>query len=332
MQAYFRFFFASCQALCLPALEPPVTEFHAGRFGRCNSPRRQSDSLLECRRAVAQFTQGGLNESRGSADGHEDCREGAATSRRFSENMEAASRAGAKLVVFPECALTGYCFTSRDEAWPLAETVPGPSTEKLAAAREVARLHGHCGHARARGRYDLQFRRGVDPQGMLGTYRKVHLLCLGIDRYNALGDKPFPVFETPHGKIGINICYDCSFPESGRVVKLQRRASARHSHQLAARLGLLAAHAQGARHGESPARDRRGPRGRRARLPVLPAIRRLWTLRGSVLAEAGETEETILYAELDIAAADQQPRGARAGRMGVRSHGRAPPGDVQVSD
>ena len=49
-------------------------------------------------------------------------------------DLETAARAGAKLVVFPECALTGYCFASREEAWPLAETVPGPSTEKIAAA------------------------------------------------------------------------------------------------------------------------------------------------------------------------------------------------------
>ena len=40
------------------------------------------------------------------------------------EHLEKAARTGAKIVVFPECALTGYCFTSREEAWPLAETVP----------------------------------------------------------------------------------------------------------------------------------------------------------------------------------------------------------------
>src|SRR5436190_9690691 len=49
---------------------------------------------------------------------------------------EAADR-GAKLVVFPECALAGYGFGSREEARTAAEPLPGPSVEVM--ARECAR-------------------------------------------------------------------------------------------------------------------------------------------------------------------------------------------------
>ena len=45
--------------------------------------------------------------------------------------LESAACAGAGIVVFPECALTGYCFAGREEADPVAEPVPGPSSEKL---------------------------------------------------------------------------------------------------------------------------------------------------------------------------------------------------------
>ena len=45
---------------------------------------------------------------------------------------EAAGR-GARLVVFPECAVSGYGFDSKEEAWPHAETLPGPCTDALAA-------------------------------------------------------------------------------------------------------------------------------------------------------------------------------------------------------
>src|SRR3954451_347812 len=38
---------------------------------------------------------------------------------------------GAKLTVFPEAALTGYCFNSLEEARPQAEPIPGPSTERM---------------------------------------------------------------------------------------------------------------------------------------------------------------------------------------------------------
>src|SRR5262245_48693944 len=44
-----------------------------------------------------------------------------------------AAAGGARLVVFPECALTGYSFEGLAEALPHAEPVPGPSTETLLA-------------------------------------------------------------------------------------------------------------------------------------------------------------------------------------------------------
>lgn len=139
---------------------------------------------------------------------------------RVIAKMEEASRAGAKLVVFPECALTGYCFTNREEAWPLAETVPGPSTEKLAAAAKSLDVTAIAGMLEREGETLYNSASVVDPKGVLGAYRKMHLPCLGIDWFNAVGDKAFPVFATSHGRIGINICYDCSFPEAGRAVKL----------------------------------------------------------------------------------------------------------------
>jgi predicted amidohydrolase len=140
---------------------------------------------------------------------------------RILAMLEEAARAGAKIVAFPECALTGYCFTSREEAWPLAETVPGPSTEKLAEAAKRLDCTAIVGMLEREGAVLYNSAAVVDPGGILGTYRKMHLPCLGIDWFNALGDKPFPVFATAHGKVGVNICYDCSIPEAGRVPKLK---------------------------------------------------------------------------------------------------------------
>ena len=48
-------------------------------------------------------------------------------------NMEEAMREttahGAELTVFPECAVTGYCFSSLAEAMPWGESIPGQSSE-----------------------------------------------------------------------------------------------------------------------------------------------------------------------------------------------------------
>jgi len=44
---------------------------------------------------------------------------------------KAAAKKGANLIVFPECALSGYVFSSREEAIPFMESIPGVSTERL---------------------------------------------------------------------------------------------------------------------------------------------------------------------------------------------------------
>ena len=54
--------------------------------------------------------------------------------RRMETALAEAREAGAHLAVFPECALTGYCFESLEECRPFAETVPGPATQRIAAA------------------------------------------------------------------------------------------------------------------------------------------------------------------------------------------------------
>jgi predicted amidohydrolase len=218
-------------------------------------------------------------------------------------SLEQAARAGAKLVVFPECALNGYCFASREEAAPMAEEVPGPSTEKILGATRALDCTVVVGLLERAGGQIFNAAAVVTPQGIQGTYRKLHLPCLGIDWHAALGDRPFPVFATPHAKIGISICYDCSFPESGRALKLKGaqvlaiptnwpldsdtwqhtppvRATENHMHVIACdRVG-----------------EERGFR--------FAGHSQIVDFTGEKLAEAGETEETIIYGEINPAAAD----------------------------
>ncbi len=126
----------------------------------------------------------------------------------------------ARLVVFPECSLTGYMFCSREEALPFAETLPGPSTEKLNSLCRELGVYVIFGLLEREDDRLFNAAALVGPQGFIAGYRKNHLPFLGIDRFVDTGDRPFQVHKTPIGNIGIYICYDIVFPESSRVMTL----------------------------------------------------------------------------------------------------------------
>jgi predicted amidohydrolase len=133
--------------------------------------------------------------------------------------LEEAAAAGAGLLVLPECAVPGYVFESAEEAMPYAETVPGPSTEALAAACARLGTHVVCGLLETDGESIANAAVLVGPDGLIGTYRKTHLPFLGVDRFTRPGDE-LTVFDTPVGRIGIQICYDLRFPEVTRSLAL----------------------------------------------------------------------------------------------------------------
>jgi predicted amidohydrolase len=135
-------------------------------------------------------------------------------------SMRTASERDVKLIMFPECALTGYSFNSLEEALPFAETVDGPSAEAIARTCQETEAHVIVGFIEADGEKFYNAAMLVGPDGVVGSYRKVHLPFIGIDRFLTSGDRPFQVFELPFGKVGLNICYDISFPEPARVLKL----------------------------------------------------------------------------------------------------------------
>jgi len=131
-----------------------------------------------------------------------------------------AAGQGVKLVVFPECNLTGYDFTSYEQAFPLSEKVPGESTGILIGA---CRDYGIAVMVGLLERQEERFYNTavlITPEGLQGVYRKTHLLCLGVDRFASKGQE-LPVFRTKLGKLAALICYDQRFPEAARVLALK---------------------------------------------------------------------------------------------------------------
>ena len=132
---------------------------------------------------------------------------------------EAAGK-GARLIVFPECALTGYCYASREEAAEDAESIPGPATEHFARVAADTGAYITFGLVEKDGDQIYNAAAIVGPDGFVGKYRKNHLPYEVLDRFVTRGNLSFPVFETAIGRIGILICYDMRFPEPARILAL----------------------------------------------------------------------------------------------------------------
>ncbi len=127
---------------------------------------------------------------------------------------------GADLVVFPECALTGYGFDSREEALPAAQPVPGPATDTVSALCSDLGIHVIFGMLEKVG--DSLFNTAVliGPDGIAFKYHKNHIPFQGVDRFVDKGDVPFQLCNAGDVRIGLQICYDICFPESARVHSL----------------------------------------------------------------------------------------------------------------
>lgn len=151
----------------------------------------------------------------------------------FVPYIDRAGRDGAQLVVFPEYVLGRI-------------RVPGPETDKIAAAAKANSIYAivGCWELFADGTFAnsaLIFGRDGD---IVGKYRKTHA---AIDHFDA--DYPpwkrpptnktkdwmvendpewimepgqeLPVFEFDFGKVGIMTCYDGWFPEPARILSLK---------------------------------------------------------------------------------------------------------------
>lgn len=139
---------------------------------------------------------------------------------KIVERMRTAADRGAELAIFPECALTGYCFDSLEEATPFGEPIDGPSSEVISEACRKTGTHAVVGFIEKDNGNFYNAAMVIGPNGVIGGYRKVHLPFLGVDRFLKPGDRPFDIIELPIGRIGVNICYDASFPEAARALKL----------------------------------------------------------------------------------------------------------------
>jgi len=131
-----------------------------------------------------------------------------------------AAAAGARVVVLPEAAITGYAFTSLSEALPVARRADAVADKVLMGLAETNRVTVICGTLEPSGNEVYNAAVIHTPDGRRFRYRKMHLPFLGVDRFATPGPSAPDVVEVDGLRIGILICYDLRFPEAARMCAL----------------------------------------------------------------------------------------------------------------
>ncbi|HLI70201.1 MAG TPA: nitrilase-related carbon-nitrogen hydrolase [Ktedonobacteraceae bacterium] len=130
------------------------------------------------------------------------------------------------VLVLPELMLPGPLTDTTPEAVARLQagaiTVPGPETSALVALAtefQITLVLGVAERVDAPGAPPVFYNTVllIDPEGIYGTYRKLHLTR--NDRlWASPGDRGLPVFDTPAGRVGLTTGYDVLFPETLRVL------------------------------------------------------------------------------------------------------------------
>ncbi len=145
---------------------------------------------------------------------------------RAADKVRAAAALGAQIICLQE--LFGSQYFCREEdarLFDLAETIPGPSTDRLTAlARELGVvIIASLFEKRAVGLYH-NTAAVIDADGaLLGIYRKMHIPDdpLFFEKfYFTPGDLGFRAFDTKFGRIATLVCWDQWYPEAARIAAL----------------------------------------------------------------------------------------------------------------
>jgi len=145
---------------------------------------------------------------------------------RTVEQIYRAAESGANVVCLQELFANRYPCQSEDhDRFALAETIPGPTTQRLG---QLAREHNivivaSLFERRAAGLYH-NTAVVLDADGsQAGLYRKMHIPDDPFyyeKFYFTPGDLGFQSFETRFGRVGVCVCWDQWFPEAARLTAL----------------------------------------------------------------------------------------------------------------
>jgi predicted amidohydrolase len=227
--------------------------------------------------------------------------------QKIHARLQETTAAGAKLTVFPECTTTGYCFESFDEAFEYSEDAGGNSITsvcEMCADLNTSAVIGFLERDENRKLYNSVAM--ITPACVLGRYRKIHLPFLGVDRFTTSGTCADAVFGADNLRVGLNICYDSSFPEAARSLALAGADLIVLPTNWPPGSGRVADFIPNARALENNVYYMSVNRVGTERGFEFIGKSKICDTKGGVLASADHADETILYATIDPAEARQK--------------------------
>jgi predicted amidohydrolase len=221
---------------------------------------------------------------------------------RIERAISAAAAEGAALVVVPECAVTGYCFDTIDEALAVARRATPVAEARLSDLARQLGVGIIAGTLEAEGSAVANTALVLGGDGSRARYVKTHLPFLGVDRFATPGTEPPPVTELAGMRVGVLICYDLRFPEAARICALEGADLIALPTNWPVGVGfhpnIFAPSRAAENHVYLLACDRVGTENGTTFIGRSVFV----DYDGDVLATAGETDEQTIFGEVDLGA------------------------------
>jgi N-carbamoylputrescine amidase len=178
----------------------------------CEGSKKTSSTMKNIRTALIQQSNGA---------------DISANIQKLEHNIRQAAQEGAQLVVLQELHNSRYfCQTEDTAVFDLAESIPGPSTDRFGSlAKELGLvIVTSLFEKRAPGLYHNTAVVFEKDGSIAGKYRKMHIPddpAYYEKFYFTPGDMGFEPIQTSVGKLGVLVCWDQWYPEAARLMALR---------------------------------------------------------------------------------------------------------------
>ncbi|MEB3101771.1 carbon-nitrogen hydrolase family protein [Ferviditalea candida] len=143
----------------------------------------------------------------------------------IKSQIDNLAQTGNELIVFPEMSVTNFFehdANGREAYWNHgAIAIEGPQLNSIIMKAREHQCYVVVGFAERSPVIGMMHNSAalIGPDGLIGVARKIHFP--GLEKLYYTSGTSIDVFETPIGRIGICICYDCMFPEVTRALAVK---------------------------------------------------------------------------------------------------------------